>query len=175
VKAIAPIQNAPQAKLQRQFAAAKFIEALHAGLRIINIDESVLHSTDHRKRGWMREGKQNQVTSARKVTGINLIAALCSTGELLFTVNCGITNSHTFSFFLTKLCSHLDAADKHWRSTSVLVMDNAPYHRSAVTRRLMVELQLPVLFLGPYHFRVAPVEMAFNFVKSHNLNTQVSS
>jgi hypothetical protein len=32
-------------------------------------------------------------------------------------------------------------------------------------------LKVPVLFLGPYHFRMAPVEMAFNYVKSHEMPT----
>ena len=27
-----------------------------------------------------------------------------------------------------------------------------------------------VLFLGPYHFRMVPVEMLFNYIKSHDLN-----
>jgi hypothetical protein len=34
----------------------------------------------------------------------------------------------------------------------------------------MDELRLPVLYLGPYHFRLAPVEMLFNYVKNHDLN-----
>ena len=38
---------------QRQFAAAKFIEILGSGKRLINIDESIVKFTDHRKRGWV--------------------------------------------------------------------------------------------------------------------------
>jgi len=50
------------------------------------------------------------------------------------------------------------------------MMDNAPYHRSVLVREHMKSLRLPVLFLGPYHFRMAPVEMVFNFIKNHDLN-----
>jgi transposase len=50
------------------------------------------------------------------------------------------------------------------------MMDNAPYHRGVGVREQMKALKLPVLFLGPYHFRMAPVEMVFNFIKSHDLN-----
>jgi len=32
-------------------------------------------------------------------------------------------------------------------------------------------LKVPVLLLGPYHFCMAPVEMAFNYVKSHEMPT----
>jgi hypothetical protein len=50
------------------------------------------------------------------------------------------------------------------------MLDNASYHRSPATRELMVGLRLPVMFLGPYHFRMAPIEMVFNFIKDHDLN-----
>ena len=29
---------------------------------------------------------------------------------------------------------------------------------------------MPVLYLGPYHFGMAPVEMLFNYIKSRDLN-----
>jgi hypothetical protein len=29
---------------------------------------------------------------------------------------------------------------------------------------------VPVLFLGPYHFRLAPVEMLFSYIKGRDLN-----
>ena len=53
VKPIQVIQNYAAAKLQRQFAAAKFIEVMHRGHRIIDIDESVIRYTDHRQHGWV--------------------------------------------------------------------------------------------------------------------------
>ena len=34
-------------------------------------------------------------------------------------------------------------------------------------------LKVPVLFLGPFHFRIAPVKMPFNYVKSHELPIQM--
>lgn len=63
VKPIQAIQNSMRAKLQRQLAAAKFIEALSDGLRVVNIDESAFTSTDHRKRGWVPKDRHNMVTT----------------------------------------------------------------------------------------------------------------
>jgi transposase len=85
-------------------------------------------------------------------------------------VNCGITNSETFCLFLVKLVEHLDGQDIRWRERSVIMLDNANYHRSVPTWRVMDELRLPVLYLRPYHFRLAPIEMLFNYVKNHDLN-----
>lgn len=80
VKPIQVIQNALASKLQRQLAASKFIELLHQGVRLINIDESVIRHTDHRQHGWVRKHSRNQTTSSERSSGVNLIAALCSTG-----------------------------------------------------------------------------------------------
>jgi hypothetical protein len=48
VKPIGMINNNPTAKLERQIAAAKYIEVLHKGHRLIDVDESVIRLTDHR-------------------------------------------------------------------------------------------------------------------------------
>jgi len=48
VKPITVTHNKLQARLQRQMAAAYYIEYLAGGKNIINIDESVLNQTDER-------------------------------------------------------------------------------------------------------------------------------
>lgn len=110
------------------------------------------------------------MTTALRPEGVNLIAALTSTGEFLYTANCGKTNGPTFGFFLMKLCEHFDAEDHHWRKSTIFMVDNAGYHRGTVARDIIEKLRLPVLYMGPYHFRMAPVEMAFNYIKGHDLN-----
>ena len=55
--------------------------------RIINVDESVLRLTDHRKRGWLLTGKHNLVTNARRLNRINIIAGISNRGEFYFSVN----------------------------------------------------------------------------------------
>ena len=110
------------------------------------------------------------MTTNSRLPNINIIAAMCSSGEVWYTVNCGKTNSDTFSLFLVKLCEHLDSTDVYWRKKTVLMLDNANYHRGVAIQKVMDQLRTPVLYLGPYHFRMAPVEMLFNYVKSRDLN-----
>ena len=50
------------------------------------------------------------------------------------------------------------------------MLDNANYHRGVPVIHLMNSLRLPVLFMGPYHFRMAPIEMVFNHIKNRDLN-----
>lgn len=50
------------------------------------------------------------------------------------------------------------------------MIDNAGYHRSANVRARLHELKVPLMYLGPYHFRMAPIEIFFSIMKSHDLN-----
>lgn len=172
-KMIRPIKlahNHLNAKLQRQYAASRLIDLLYCDTRVINIDESVIKFTDHRNRGWIPKLVQNQVTSNVRLEGINFICGLASTGEVFYTVNFGKTNSDSFGWFIIKMVEFLDGQDIDWRSNTVIMVDNAQYHRSEATKKLIVNMKVPLMFLGPYQFRVAPVEMIFNYVKQQQLN-----
>lgn len=163
--------NKEASKLQRQYAASKFIELLHSGKTIINIDETVVNSTDNRKRGWTSTTRENMVTPTRRIPSVNLFAAASSRGEVFFTINKGKTNSITFLHFLSKLVAFLSARDFDWRATTVLLIDNAPYHRSQKLRTWLEQAKLPMMFLGPYQFRMAPAEHLFSFMKNRSLNS----
>ena len=101
---------------------------------------------------------------------MNIIAAMGSTGHVSFTINRGRTNSATLCLFLSKLTKHLDSKDPWWRASTYIMLDNAPFHRSGKTREFIERLRLPVMFLGPYQFSMAPVEKLFAFIKARDLN-----
>ena len=50
------------------------------------------------------------------------------------------------------------------------MVDNAAYHKSKLMQSLYAKINLPVMFLGPYHFKMAPVEMFFAYIKNRDLN-----
>ena len=81
---------------------------------------------------------------------MNLIIGVSSIGEFFYTINHGRTNATTFLFFLTKLVKHLSESDTNWREKTVLLIDNAPYHRSKMIMDKYLELNLPLMFFGPY-------------------------
>lgn len=72
--------------------------------------------------------------------------------------------------FMTRLATYLNATDKSWRDKTILMIDNAPYHRNKETLKMCRDLKLPVLFLGPYQYNMAPVETVFRFIKARDLN-----
>jgi hypothetical protein len=102
-----------------------------------------------------------------------MIAAITSQGFTFFSINQGKSTSLTFSLFLTGLCKALDSRVINWRSTSTLLLDNASIHRARDTLQTYDELGLPVMFLAPYSFKMAPVEKLFSFVKNRDLNPLV--
>ena len=67
-----------KAKLERQYASACFIRFLAEGRRVINVDETVLRVTDHRKRGWLPKGCKNLVSDVERLSNVNLFAGLSS-------------------------------------------------------------------------------------------------
>ena len=68
------------------------------------------------------------------------------------------------------LAEALDQEDVDWRKTSAILLDNAPYHKSKDTKKVLESLNLPIMFSGPYSFDVSPVEMLFARTKAGLLN-----
>ena len=70
------------------------------------------------------------VTTMQRLRSLSIIAAVSSEGRLMYTINSGKNNSGTFALFLVKLSNHLDSVNPEWRQTTIIMVDNAPYHRS---------------------------------------------
>ena len=65
-----------------------------------------------------------------RLNNVNIIAAVSNRGDFFYTLNIGYTDSQTFFYFILKLEQALSAQDSHWRDDTVIVLDNAAYHRS---------------------------------------------
>jgi hypothetical protein len=73
--------------LKRQIAAFEYIKTLRAGIEIFNIDESIIRSTDQRKRGWALAKNRILVSKAIRLPQISMIAAISSEGRVFYTIN----------------------------------------------------------------------------------------
>ena len=120
------------------------------GKTIININESVVNKTDERHHGWCYPSKHNMVTTMQRLRSLSIITAVSSDGRFMYTVNNGKNNSNTFMLFLIKLSNHLDNTVANWRQNTIIMIDNAPYHRSKMMMEKYQVLKVPVMFLGPY-------------------------
>jgi hypothetical protein len=50
------------------------------------------------------------------------------------------------------------------------MLDNAAYHKSKMMLSIINRINLPVMYLGPYHYKMAPAEIFFAFIKNRDLN-----
>jgi transposase len=64
----------------------------------------------------------------------------------------------------------LDEEDLDWRHKSIVIIDNAGYHKSKFVRDKISQMKIPLMFLGPYQFRLAPIEIFFSQIKRNDLN-----
>jgi DDE superfamily endonuclease len=110
------------------------------------------------------------VTHSKKITSVNIIAGVSNTGSLYYTINKGKTNSFSFLLFVMKLCYHLNEGNINWRKDTIIMLDNASYHRSNFVRQKLERFKIPIIYMGPYQFKMAPVELFFSYIKSKDLN-----
>ena len=90
------------------------------------------------------------VATMQRLRSLSLIAAVSSDGKFMYTINSGKNNSSTFMLFLIKLSNHMDTISNNWRQNTIIMVDNAPYHRSKLIMEKYQVLKVPIMFLGPY-------------------------
>ena len=74
--------------------------------------------------------------------------------------------------FFRQLVLKLNKDRADWRSDTVIILDNAPYHTSESTMRIFECLRIPVCFTGPHSYDASPCELFFSLFKSGSFNDQ---
>jgi hypothetical protein len=94
--------------------------------------------------------------------------------DTLGNVYCSLTQSNSnasvMAVFFTELVKKLDRQRANWRNDTIILLDNAPYHTAETTMKLLERLRIPVMFLGPHSYNIAPCEIFFAKFKSVNIN-----
>ena len=91
-------------------------------------------------------------------------------GQVYFAVSQSTVDSEVFKAFMLRLAAILDFEDPDWRANTVIIADNAGYHRSADTLEALQVLDVPVLATGPYGYDASPCEKLFAHLKVGDLN-----
>ena len=129
VKHVALQANTQLSLIKRQASAKVLLDAMQKGKRIINIDESTLGEMDFRRQKWRQHGLSNSVSAKDVSPRLSLILALDSLGNVYFSMTQANTDHQIFCLFLTKLVAKLKQEDSNWHQKSVLLLDNAAYHK----------------------------------------------
>jgi len=99
-----------------------------------------------------------------------MIVGVDSLGNSYVTLTQANTNSSIMQIYFMKLAQKLDRERPGWRRNTIILLDGASYHCSASTINIFKQLNLPVMFLGPHSYNVAPCELYFAWFKSIDIN-----
>ena len=137
---------------------------------LINIDETWLNESDFRRRKWRAYGDCNVVPAVPLQPRITLIAALDIMGHVYLSLTQANSNSKTMELYLHHLVDKLERECPNFRDTHCVIWDNAPYHQSTSTLRVLQRLNVPVLFFSPHSYNIAVCELFFAYMKATHLN-----
>jgi transposase len=138
----------------------KWYKYKQAGKTFVYVDESGFDSHATRTHGWALRGeKVYGLRSGNRRPRTSLLAARIDKkldAEMLFQ---GTTNTVVFNIWLkTQLCPKLN-------NSHVVVMDNAAFHKSKETEKLIKDTGAILLFLPPYSPELNPIECDFAALK----------
>ena len=126
--------------------------------------------TDFRRYAWGEIDQRMSVPTKKALMRISLVLAFDNHGNVYFSLSDHNSNSDTFSLFMQHLAKALDADRPGWRQNTIILLDNASYHKSTATIEVLEALILPVMYSGPYSFNIAPCELLFSLLKRDVIN-----
>jgi transposase len=117
------------------------------------LDETGFVAHTHRSHGRALKGKKvHGLQNANQRPRTSLIGAYCNNRLLAPVLFEGTCNTQLFNTWLgEQLLPQLQCG-------SVIVMDNAAFHKSEETRRLIEDAACDILFLPPYSPDLNPIE-----------------
>ena len=72
--------------------------------------------------------------------------------------------------YFIHLVNDLDNERKNWRQNTVIMLDNAPYHKSQLLLKFFELKKISVLYTGPHSYDAAPCELFFAAFKAADIN-----
>ena len=172
IKQLAPQTNSLKNVVCRQRYALAMLDALAGGRRVINVDESWLNTMAFKRHAWTKKGRAAARPTKELSTRASFIAAIDNRGAAYISLGTANTDAAVMAAFFAELCKVLDAEDANWREETVVLLDNAAYHRSPEARAAVKKLGIPVIFSGPYSYISAPIELYFGLLKRGDLNPE---
>jgi hypothetical protein len=172
IKQLAPQTNRLKNVICRQRYAMMMLEVLACGMRVINIDESWLNTMAFKRHSWSKIGRGNVRPAKELSTRVAILAAIDNRGAAYVSLGTANTDSGVMIAFFSELCKVLDGEDPNWRDKTVILLDNASYHRSLETRAAVKKLGIKTIYSGPYSYISAPIELYFGLLKRGDLNPE---
>ena len=162
--------NRTRCLVLRQKYAMFMLHQLSQGKRVINIDQSWLNETQFVRRCWRKRGEPNTMNQWAMNPRISVLMAIDTAGELYWALTQVNTDTKIFCLFMQKLANKLGQQDKKWRDNTIVLIDGAKYQTNKESVSYMMALGFRVCISAPYSYASSPIEYAFGFFKSVDLN-----
>ena len=148
------------------------IAQLGFGKRIINVDETLFNETNFVRKSWTPV--QTRKASALKAVqpSLAMITSLDSDGRVFFALSHSTTDQDSFMVFMRHLVAKMDNLIPGWQESSIILIDNAPYHSGEEIRDYLHKMEVPIMFSGPYSYSAAPIESLFSLLKFGEINKE---
>lgn len=114
---------------------------------------------------WDEAGARSGRHFKREFSGLSLLLAVSSQGNVLFRFLDGPNNEATVACFLEDVVAALDKGKPDWRKDHVLLLDNCAAHKTRLVKQLIASLRVPTLYSAPASFLAVPVEGVFAAMK----------
>ena len=99
-----------------------------------------------------------------------MIVGVDSLGNSYVTLTQCNSNSGVMQIYFMALVKKLDKVRPGWRENTIILLDGASYHNSRPTIQVFERLRIPVMFLAPHSYNVAPCELYFAWFKAEDIN-----
>ncbi len=99
-----------------------------------------------------------------------MLMAIGSDGSLYCSLTQVNTDHRVFCVFISKLVAKLNERDKNWKERTIVVLDGASYGTCKESIYHMMMLGLKICVSAPYSYSAAPIELAFAYFKTGQLN-----
>jgi transposase len=139
-------------------------QAISAGARVFFADEAGVRTDHHSGATWAPIGSTPIVLGTGSRLSVNMFSAVNTQGKLHFTFFEGNLNSETFIDCLKKLLADIEGK-------IFLIIDGAPAHRSAETRKFVESTKgrLKLFLLPGYSPQLNPDEWVWKNIKNDHV------
>ena len=163
----------PSIKISKGFFWIELLRSIHSQKEIYSINKWSFTRDVKWEYSWLPAGKSSMVINDLCKGSASLIMAAGSNGRWFGIIKQGTINSKVFWIFLRLLEQILIDTEKSKQKSPIIILDNAPIHRSDFTKEVVNKMKFEFKFLPPYCPEVAPVEHVFRAIKS-KLRSQIS-
>jgi transposase len=140
----------------------KLLEELPEGIPIVYLDESGIKQEVIREYGYAKRGEEVfGKISGKRTKKLNMIAALCDDEIIAPCIYENNMNTALFNTYLQIILLPLLAIG------TVIIMDNARYHISKETRKLIEEKGCKLIYLAPYSPELNKIENYWAIIKRY--------